>query len=525
MIGLSKKIAFIVLIFSLSCKGQNLLDEKSYTEEDLYRPNFHFTPKKNWMNDPNGMFYINGCYHLYYQYYPDGNKWGPMHWGHTISKDLVKWDEQPIALFPDHLGYIFSGSAVVDNKNTSGLGDGKNTPIVAIYTYHDPVKEKANQIDVESQGMAYSLDNGFTWEKYKNNPIVKNPGIQDFRDPKVLWDAIHKQWILVLAAHDRVKFYRSDDLKDWEYLSDFGVNFGAHDGVWECPDFFSMKVEKTGEIKWILIQSLNPGGPNGGSGTQYFVGDFDGKNFILDKTFVKTVENKKAIWLDYGKDNYAGVTWNNIPKSDGRKLMIGWMANWDYAQEVPTVAWRNSMTIPRELTLLRTNKGYHINVQPVREIESYISKTIKKGNITVNGPKLLVDNKTADFTKAEIKFRLKNLEKNSYSFAFVNQAGEQIVFGINNNENYLFVDRSKSGKIEFSKKFALSITKAQLDRTLKTADIRILIDKTSIEIFFNNGEKVITETFFPTEPFTDFKVLSTVQTEISNLIINQFQFN
>lgn len=525
MIGISKKIAFIVLIFSLSCKGQHLLDEKSYTEEDLYRPNFHFTPKKNWMNDPNGMFYINGYYHLYYQYYPDGNKWGPMHWGHTISKDLVKWDEQPIALFPDHLGYIFSGSVVVDNKNTSGLGDGKNIPIVAIYTYHDPVKEKANQIDIESQGMAYSLDNGFTWEKYKNNPIVKNPGIQDFRDPKVLWDAIHKQWILVLAAHDRVKFYRSDDLKDWEYLSDFGVNFGAHDGVWECPDFFSMKVEKTGEIKWILIQSLNPGGPNGGSGTQYFIGDFDGKNFILDKTFVKKVENKKAIWLDYGKDNYAGVTWNNIPKSDGRKLMIGWMANWDYAQEVPTVAWRNSMTVPRELKLLKTNKGYHINVQPVREIKSYISKTIKKGNITVNGPKLLVDNKTADFTKAEIKFRLKNLKKNSYSFAFVNQAGEQIVFGINNNENYLFVDRSKSGKIEFSKKFALSITKAQLDRTLKTADIRILIDKTSIEIFFNNGEKVITETFFPTQPFTDFKALSTVQTEISNLIINQFQFN
>lgn len=525
MIRISKKILFVVLIFSLSCKGQQLLDKKTYTEEELYRPNFHFTPKKNWMNDPNGMFYANGYYHLYYQYYPNGNKWGPMHWGHTISKDLVKWDEQPIALYPDNLGYIFSGSVVVDNENTSGFGDGKNAPVIAIYTYHDPVKEKANHIDVESQGMAYSWDNGFTWEKYKNNPIVKNPGIQDFRDPKVLWDAIHKQWILILAAHDRVKFYHSDNLKDWEYLSDFGANFGAHEGVWECPDFFSMKVEETGEIKWILIQSLNPGGPNGGSGTQYFIGDFDGKNFILDKTFVKTVGNKKAIWLDYGKDNYAGVTWNNIPKSDGRKLMIGWMANWDYAQEVPTVAWRNSMTIPRELKLFKTNKGYRINVQPVREIERYISKTIKKGNLKISGPKLLVDNRTADLTKAEIKFSLKNLKKESYSFAFMNQAGEQIVFGINNNENYLFVDRSKSGKIEFSEKFALSITKAQLDRTLKTADIRILIDKTSIEIFFNNGEKVITETFFPTQPFTDFKELSTVKTEINNLIINQFQFN
>ena len=346
--GLTSLITLFLIMSLYSCKELSSVHTKKYTEEQMYRPNFHFTPQKGWMNDPNGMFFANGYYHLFYQYYPEGNVWGPMHWGHAISKDLIKWEELPIAIYPDKDKYIFSGSAVVDASNTSGLKKGTMDPIVAIYTLHDMTKEKAGKIDVEQQDIAYSNDNGLTWHKFEEgNPVLKNPGIRDFRDPKVTWDATHKQWIMALAAQDRNQFYKSTNLKDWEYLSDFGKNIGAHGGVWECPDFFEIKVQGTNETKWVLIQSLNPGGVNGGSGTQYFVGDFDGKTFTLDPNFEQKVSKEKGVWIDYGKDNYAGVTWNNIPDSDGRRLFIGWMSNWDYAQQVPTTTWRSSMTIPR----------------------------------------------------------------------------------------------------------------------------------------------------------------------------------
>ncbi|HWS60197.1 MAG TPA: glycoside hydrolase family 32 protein, partial [Flavobacterium sp.] len=347
-VGMLSCIMIFTTIFS--CKEGSLTDKK-YTEEELYRPNFHFTPKKGWMNDPNGMFYYNGYYHLFYQYYPDSNVWGPMHWGHAISTDLITWTEKPIALYPDEKGYIFSGSAVVDLKNTSGFGSLENPPIVAMFTYHDPKKEKSGEINTQSQGIAYSLDEGLTWKKYEANPIIKNPNIKDFRDPKMTWDNIHKQWLMVLAAGDKTIFYASKNLKDWELLSDFGKNIGAHGGVWECPDFFPVHVDGSDEYKWVLLLSINPGGPNGGSATQYFVGDFDGKTFTLDKTFSQDIKEKQALYIDYGRDNYAGVTWSNISEVDGRKLFVGWMSNWQYAEKVPTEKWRSSMTIPRELVL------------------------------------------------------------------------------------------------------------------------------------------------------------------------------
>lgn len=495
-------------------------------EEQMYRPNFHFTPKKGWMNDPNGMFFANGYYHLFYQHYPDGNTWGPMHWGHAISKDLIKWEEQPIALYPDKDKYIFSGSAVVDTHNTSGLGTGKTAPIIAIYTLHDMTKEKAGKIDVEQQDIAFSNDNGFTWQKFEEgNPVVKNPGIRDFRDPKVSWDETHKLWIMALAAQDRIQFYKSSNLKNWEFASEFGKNIGAHGGVWECPDFFEIKVEGTKETKWVLIVNLNPGGPNGGSGVQYFVGDFDGKTFTMDTNFAERVKNEKAVWADYGKDNYAGVTWNNVPTSDGRRLFIGWMSNWEYAQQVPTTTWRSSTTIPRELKLVKKDGNYNLVSMPVRELNNYVAETISAKSLNGKGNLTLVKDGFNDLTKSIISLDLKNLKQEDYTFTLSNLDGESLSFGLNNKENYLFVDRSKAGKIDFSDKFALPVSKAFLEGSQKSAAFKIILDKTSIEIFYNNGEKVMTEIFFLNKPFTALSISSKEKMEINNFKIQELNFS
>ncbi|MBS7254099.1 glycoside hydrolase family 32 protein [Flavobacterium branchiicola] len=494
----------------------------SLAEEQMYRPNFHFTPKKGWMNDPNGMFFANGYYHLFYQHYPDGNKWGPMHWGHAISKDLIKWEELPIAIYPDKDKYIFSGSAVVDTHNTSGLGTGKTAPIIAVYTLHDMTKEKEGKIDVEQQDIAFSNDNGITWQKFEEgNPVVKNPGIRDFRDPKVSWDETHKQWIMVLAAQDRAQFYKSSNLKNWEFVSEFGKNIGAHGGVWECPDFFEIKVEGTKEKKWVLIVNLNPGGPNGGSGVQYFVGDFDGKTFTMDNSFAERVKNEKGVWTDYGKDNYAGVTWNNVPTSDGRRLFIGWMSNWDYAQQVPTTAWRSSTTIPRELQLIKKGNYYNLISKPVRELDNYVAETISAKSLNGKGNLTLVKDGFNDLTQSVISLDLKNLKQSNYTFRLSNLDGESLSFGLNNKENYLFIDRSKAGKIDFSDKFASTVSKAFLEGSQKSAAFKIVLDKTSIEIFYNNGEKVMTEIFFLNKPFSALSISSKEKIEINNFKIQE----
>jgi len=516
-------LAFSSALF-LSAVLCNAQDKKS-SEEQMYRPNFHFTPKNNWMNDPNGLFYAEDSYHLYFQYWPYGNKWGPMHWGHATSKDLVKWEEQPIALYPDRFGYIFSGSAVLDENNTSGFGDGKTAPIVAIFTYHDPVKEKAGAIDVESQGLAYSIDNGYTWTKYDvGNPVIKNPGIRDFRDPKVTWDNIHNQWIMVLAAQDRSQLYISKNLKEWTYLSDFGKNLGAHGGVWECPDFFPIKVEGTAETKWVLIQSLNPGGANGGSGTQYFVGDFDGKTFTLDKTFAERITKEKAVWLDYGKDNYAGVTWGNAPVKNDRRVMIGWMSNWEYAEVVPTTIWRSSTTIPREMRLVKKDKEYMLVTSPAEALKNYIEKTDSQKKVHVKNTALLSPKDKTDFTRADISFNVQGLKQDIYTFTFTNDAGETLSFGIDNKEKKLFVDRSRSSDTSTFQKFTANPSKAALGGVQNSGTFRILMDKASIEIFYNDGETVMTEIFFTSMPFNQLSAAASTPFTISGLNINQLKF-
>ena len=282
---------------------------------EQHRPQFHFSPAAHWMNDPNGMVYYKGTYHLFYQYHPASSIWGPMHWGHATSKDMVHWQEQPIALYPDSLGWIFSGSTVVDVNNTSGFGKNGQPPLVAIFTHHNSVLEKQKSDKFQYQSLAYSVDEGKTWIKYAGNPVLPNPGITDFRDPKVRWYEAGKKWIMTLATKDRVTFYSSPDLKKWTKESEFGSDLGAHGGVWECPDLFPLN--HNGKTVWTLLVSINPGGPNGGSATQYFVGDFDGKTFKPYSTQTK--------WMDYGTDNYAGVTFSN---TGNRTVLIGWMSNW-----------------------------------------------------------------------------------------------------------------------------------------------------------------------------------------------------
>ena len=522
-----------VFVFSVGCKNniekkgsKEIAATEISAEEQLYRPNFHFTPKANWMNDPNGMFYLNGTYHLYYQYYPDGNVWGPMHWGHATSTNMIAWEEQPIAIYPDDLGLIFSGSAVVDVNNTSGFGKDGIVPIVAMYTYHNMKGEQAGDLDFQTQAIAYSLDEGMTWVKYDKNPVIPNSGIKDFRDPKVIWDVDHSKWIMTLAAGDKVLFYSSLNLREWILESSFGAAFGQHDGMWECPDLFPIKVSGQDETKWVLLVSINPAAPNGGSGTQYFVGDFDGQKFTLDTDFKQQLQQDSAVWLDYGRDNYAGVTWSNIPKKDGRKLFIGWMSNWEYARDVPTETWRSAMTIPRELKLKKNEKEFVLSSAPVLELSKYVSKTIVKETLRVNNQKTIITKSEIDLSRVRIQLEMNHLKSDKYDFTFQNSFGDRLSFGIDNIKKQYYLNRQNSGKVTFSDKFANTISKAPIKNPSNMLKIEVLVDKTSIEVFYNDGETIMTEIFFPNEPFEAFSInTSDAALILKNIKIEEFQLN
>lgn len=475
----------------------------SQTNED-FRPNFHFTPKEGWMNDPNGMFYLDGTYHLFFQHNPDDNVWGPMHWGHATSTDLINWEEQPIALEPDEHGTIFSGSAVVDHENTSGLGDdGEAPPVIAIYTYHDAEGEEAGEDDFQTQGIAYSLDSGETWKKYGKNPVLNNPGIRDFRDPKVSWNEEANQWIMSLAVQDHIQFYSSPNLLDWKHESDFGRDLGGHGGVWECPDLIKMNIEGTDEEKWVLLVSINPGGPNGGSATQYFVGDFDGSTFTPDESIAEIGE-EHDYWIDFGKDNYAGVTWSNIPEKDGRHLFIGWMSNWQYANEVPTEAWRSTMTLPRELKLTKNGETYRVVSTPVAELDKYTGEEFSKNTIEVQRKNEIATSEDLDISTSIITFEIENLKGQEYHFNLSSEGGDVLKFGYDHDTEEFYIDRSQSGLTGFNENFGNKISKAPRLSQASNLKVRAVIDNMSIELFFDNGETVMTEIFFPEQPISKF---------------------
>jgi len=538
----------------------------SVSQKNHYRPNFHFAPSDGWVNDPNGLFYLDGVWHLYFQYYPHAPEHGPMHWGHATSRDLVHWEEQPIALFPDASRSIFSGSIVVDAQNTAGFGaaeaeraEGAVPPVVAIYTAHDAAKAKSGgdaALAAETQAIAYSLDGGTRWTHYEANPVLPNPGLRDFRDPKVSWDAERGRWLMVIAAGDCVHFYTSPNLKDWAFLSEFGAQIGAHGGVWECPDFFPMKVEKVhgeppppdAEEKWVLLVSLNPGGPNGGSATQYFVGDFDGTKFIPDKQFTAPPNHKKNAgkqlvgkplnnptvleticspyaWLDWGRDNYASVLFNNVP--DGRRVMIGWMSNWDYAKKLPTAAegWLGQMTLPRQLILAKTPvSGYVIKSHLPREFGSGLDDPTRKirrsGTLKANGPlaqvgiapiTTLIEPGEIDLTRAIMRIKIRQMSPmGSYRLVFCNEQGERLEILQHNAVpgTPVIVNRHSAGEGDFSQNFAGPVIAAPIvpveeqGLCCSETNFMIILDKTSAEIFCNGGERAITALFFPNWPYT-----------------------
>ena len=469
-------------------KGISEIKESNKFEfnyNETYRPQFHFTPEYGWMNDPNGMVYLDGEYHLFYQYNPYGNMWGNMHWGHAVSTDLVSWTYLPTAISPDSLGAIFSGSAVIDVNNTAGFGA---NAMVAIYT---------SAGEVQAQSIAYSTDKGRTFTKYAQNPVIPNQGIVDFRDPKVSWNEAAKQWVMALATKQTITFYGSPNLKDWTRLSEFGEGIGSHAGVWECPDLFPLKYQ--GKTKWVLIVSINPGGPNGGSATQYFIGDFDGKTFTPDKL-------PYPLWIDYGRDNYAGVTFSNIPENDGRRIFMGWMSNWDYANNVPTNSFRSANTVPRELSLV--NNGVHLilNNYPVKEInnlrkepKSIANQTVDKELIISN---LLPNNKGT----YEIEMTLVPGKSSVFGFELINSKSEKLSFTFNLETKTLTAERDKSGKIDFSDNFKNGSVAPLLKK--ESYKIRLLIDKASSEIFVNDGQTVLTTIFFSNETMNDLKFFS-----------------
>jgi fructan beta-fructosidase len=407
----------------------------------------------------------------------------------------MHWEHKPIALYPDSLGMIFSGSAVYDENNTSGLGTSQNPPLVAIFTYHFAEGEKAGRIDYQTQGLAYSLDKGKTWKKHKQNPVLLNPGIKDFRDPKVFWHTGSKRWIMTLAVSDHVELFGSPNLINWKKLSEFGKENGSHGGVWECPDLFELSAEDSVK-KWVLLLSINPGGPNGGSATQYFIGDFDGEIFRVDK------QTKDARWIDYGPDNYAGVTWSNIPQSDGRRIFLGWMSNWTYANVVPTNPWRSAMTVPRQLKLKKVNNEYRLYSEPVAELRKLISDTkmIRPSTIETmdflesgeNTPACLIEGKVAaeDFT-----------------LELSNTKNERVRISFDKVKNKFLVDRMKSGLVDFSPAFARLIEAPRVSQS-DTISITMVIDVSSVELFFDGGVTNMTALFFPREKLNKVELKS-----------------
>lgn len=456
-------------------------DDFHFDSKKKYRPAYHFSPKYGWMNDPNGMVYHDGKYHLFYQYNPYASVWGNMHWGHAVSDDLNKWEHQPVAITPDTLGAIFSGSAVIDKDNTAGFG---HNAMIAIYT---------SAGDMQTQSIAYSLDNGLTFIKYEKNPVLSNTDIVDFRDPKVFWHKASQKWIMSLATSQTITFYGSKNLKEWEKLSEFGVGLGAHGGVWECPDLFPLAYN--GQTKWVLFVSINPGGPNGGSATQYFIGDFDGTMFKADKL-------PHPLWLDYGRDNYAGVTWNDAP--DNRRIFIGWMSNWDYANQVPTVNFKSVSTLPRELRLVHNGKHLVVGNSPVKEITGLRNESKKMQDIQVESTytidKLLDKNDGA----YEVEMTLEAGSTERFGFTLENRRREELKYSFNLKDGELLTDRSKSGVTDFSEKFAPEVIKAPLVKK-NTYKIRLFIDNASSELFINDGELVSTNIIFPSEPYNSLE--------------------
>ena len=467
-------------------KNMKLSDTFDLSNKEKHRPLYHHTPAYGWMNDPNGMFYKDGVWHLCFQHNPYGSVWGNLSWGHSTSTDLVHWKYEGDPVMPDAWGLIFSGSAVVDKDNTAGFG---RDAIVAFYTSAKPTPWGDNQM----QCMAYSTDGGKTFTKYENNPVLTSTE-RDFRDPKVFWYAPGKHWVMMLAVGQEMQIYSSANLKDWKYESSFGAKQGAHGGVWECPDLVELPVEGTKEKRWVLICNINPGGPFGGSATQYFVGTFDGKKFTNQYP-------TKTKWMDYGKDHYATVTFSNAP--GGRCVAMGWMSNWQYAAIVPTKQYRSANTIARDLSLYRQGGDLLLRCAPSKEIEAarQAKNSLKKFDVkdAYSIENLLDGNEGA----YEIELEIKNNGAEKMVFTLQNAKGESVLMYYDVATRQFVMDRSDSGETSFSRDFpAMTVAPAPDVNDVK---LRLFVDRSSIEAFGDGGKFVMTNLVFPSEPYNSMK--------------------
>ena len=467
---------------ALCWKELKMSDSFDMTNKEMFRPVYHHTPVYGWMNDPNGMFYKDGVYHLYFQYNPYGSVWGNMHWGHSTSTDLMHWKFEGCAIVPDAWGAIFSGSCVVDHENTAGFG---KEAVVAFYTS----AKSTPWGDIQMQSMAYSLDNGKTFTKYEGNPILTSSE-KDFRDPKVFWYAPGKHWVMILAVGQHMEIYSSVNLKEWKKESEFGAMQGAHGGVWECPDLVEIPVEGTREKKWVLICNLNPGGPFGGSAAQYFVGSFDGKKFVNESP-------TQTKWMDWGKDNYATVTWNNAP--DGRCIALGWMSNWQYANNVPTRQYRSANTLARDLTLYREGQELYLKSTPSSEVKKARGKKVSIPSFKVSEKHEMVNLFEEKQGAYEVEIVIQNAGASKIAFSLLNDKGEKVSMYYDLNRKQFVMDRSESGKVDFSKDFpAVTVAPVNVDKELT---LRLFVDRSSIEAFGEDGKFVMTNLVFPSQPY------------------------
>lgn len=467
-------------------KDLKLADSFDTDNRERFRPSYHHTPLYGWMNDPNGMFYKDGQWHLYYQYNPYGSKWQNMTWGHSISSDLVHWTHKPLAIKPNGLGTVFSGSCVVDENNTSGFG---KDAVIAMYT---------SAGTSQMQSLAWSTDNGTTFDIYTGSPTITLES--EARDPNMFWNNKTNEWNLVLAhpLDHEMLFFSSHDLKRWTLQSSFGQGTGAQDGIWECPDIFELPVENSDEKKWVLISNINPGGPFGGSATQYFIGNFNGRKFIPDTDADGNVPTK---WLDFGKDHYATVSWSNAPED--RRVVIGWMSNWQYAADVPTTQFRSANTLPRDMSLFRAADGQiYASCQPSPEtlnLRGAISSKINRSNIGKKQRSFPLPK--ANNGICEIVFDIDSRKAEEITITLANNSGEEVPMKYNPQKHTFSFDRTKSGIVDFSKNFTAT-TIAPTFENEGIISIRIFIDRSSIEIFGNDGKFVMTNLVFPEKPYS-----------------------
>lgn len=462
----------------------------SYREP--FRPQFHFTPPRNWMNDPNGLVFYEGEYHLFFQYNPFGIRWGHMTWGHAVSRDLVTWQHLPPAI-PETGGVMaFSGSAVVDRENTSGLGRGGEPPLVAIYTGYREAEK------IQAQHLAYSLDRGRTWNIYAGNPVLDR-SLADFRDPKVFRHEPTSAWVMVVAlsADHKVQFYRSVDLKRWELAGEFGPA-GSSEGLWECPDLFPLAIDGDPEQqKWVLEVDLGDNAVAGGSGGQYFIGDFDGYRFVAQELGASRWPGPgPAQWVDYGADFYAPITWSGLPPEDGRQIWIGWMNNWRYAQEIPTHPWRSAQSLPRSLHLSRVDDGLRLIQRPVVELRRLRARALALEPRALEDETVSLSQPGFDGRAVEIESEFEPGTAAEFGLRVRVGSDQQTVIGYDVSRMVLFVDRTRAGRSDFHPRFA-GRHEGPLPPQGGKIRLHVFVDWSSVEVFGNDGMTVITDQIFP----------------------------